>query len=335
MAFFHSKTQAMVDMFRILSLDGGGIKGVFVASVLAALEEATKLSVVDHFDLVTGTSTGGIIAIGLGLGIPPKAILDFYRRRGGVVFPSTGRIDRGRALARWFTRPKYSREVLRAELNTVFRNRKFGESQCRLVIPTYDAIGGRIFLFKTAHDPRFKFDHNSLATDVALATSAAPSYFSSSPFSAHLGARYVDGGVWANSPILVGLVEAVSILKKHLDEIDILSIGCTTTPFSIAERANAGLIQWNTAVLRLMMEGQMEAARAQASLLLGGRVHRINAVVSDGTFALDDARSEKIVRLMVLGRAEAVKREHLEVVTERFVNGSPAARFSPFHQVVP
>jgi len=81
-------------MFRILSLDGGGIKGAFTASVLAQLEEDTQCAAVEHFDLITGTSTGGIIAIGLGLGIPAREIIDFYRTRGLVIFPGTSLVRR-------------------------------------------------------------------------------------------------------------------------------------------------------------------------------------------------------------------------------------------------
>ena len=76
--------------FRILSLDGGGVKGTFTASFLAELERMTGKRVVDHFDLITGTSTGGIIAIALGLGVGTEAILGFYERDGPAIFPSTG-----------------------------------------------------------------------------------------------------------------------------------------------------------------------------------------------------------------------------------------------------
>lgn len=132
--------------FRLLSLDGGGIKGAFAASVLATLEEDTGLSVVDHFDLITGTSTGGIIAIGLGLGLSASEILKFYVEKGGTIFPGTSLIHRGNGLIRQFIKPKHSNEVLLATLMEVFGRRKLGESRCRLAIPTYDALGGRIYV---------------------------------------------------------------------------------------------------------------------------------------------------------------------------------------------
>jgi len=317
-------------VFRILSLDGGGIKGAFPASALAAWEEDTKRSVVDHFDLMTGTSTGGIIAIGLALGVSASKIRDFYRDNGPAIFPNTSLVERVARSAFQLFGPKYSHDALRKELTKVFGSRKFGEAKCRLVIPTYDAIGGRIFLLKTAHHERFKFDVNAPAVDVALATSAAPTYFQAAPFPEHQGASYVDGGVWANNPVLVGLVEAVHFLKIPLDQIDILSIGTTSEPFNIAQHKDSGIAQWNKGLIELMFEGQMEAALAQASLLVNGRVHRVNHTARAGDFSLDDAQPEKIQQLINLGRGEAVKKQNTDVVYSRFINGTPVKKFAPF-----
>ena len=320
-------------MFRLLSLDGGGIKGAFSASVLAALEEDTGQAIAEHFDLITGTSTGGIIALGLGLGMSARDILKFYAESGATIFPNTSLVQRTRGVVRQFFKPKHSHTALRAALHGVFGERKFGESKSRLVIPTYDAIAGRIFLLKTAHHERFKYDINTPAVDVALATSAAPTYFAAAPFPTHKDARYVDGGIWANSPVLVGVTEAVRFLGIPLECIDVLSIGTTTTPFNIARHARSGLVQWNAGLVALMFEGQMEAALTQARLLLNGRVHRINVVSREGEFALDDARPAKIQQLINLGRGEAVKQEHLDIVKARFLNGIAAEAFIPFHAV--
>ncbi len=320
-----------MDMFRILSLDGGGIKGAFTASVLATLEEDTGCAVSDHFDLIVGTSTGGVLAIALGLGLPARAICEFYAEKGGTVFPSTSIMQRTEGWLRQWIKPKHSQDTLRLALTDVFGERKLGESKCRLVITTYDAIGGRIFLLKTAHHPRFKYDIHAPVVDVALSTAAAPTFFSAAKFPKHDNASYVDGGVWANNPTLVGVTEAVAFLGAKLEEIDVLSIGCTTTPFNIAQHAESGALQWNAGFIELMFEAQMEASLAQARLLVGGRVHRINITAKEGEYALDDATPEKIRRLITLGRGEAVKKANLEVVQSRFLNGTRAAPFKPFH----
>jgi hypothetical protein len=144
----------------------------------------------------------------------------------------------------------------------------------------------------------------------------------------------VDGGVWANSPVMVAVTEAVAFLGVPLDGIDVLSVGTTTTPFNIARHADAGIAQWNAGLVELMFEGQMEADLAQAKLLLSGRLHRIDVTAPEGEFSLDDARPEKIQRLINLGRGEAVKKINLDVVKARFLNGVAAAAFKPFHQPV-
>src|ERR1700733_4977943 len=156
--------------FRILALDGGGIKGAFTAAVLAAWEKDTGARIAEHFDLITGTSTGGILAVGLGIGLSADQMLEFYKTRGPHIFPVTG-FGRKLTLAlRQVIPPKYSGDVLRRELVKAFGEKKFGESSVRLVIPTYDTLRGRIFMFKTGHDARFKHDLKILAADIALAT---------------------------------------------------------------------------------------------------------------------------------------------------------------------
>lgn len=323
----------VVTVFRILGLDGGGIKGIFTASVLASLEEQTGRRIADHFDLIAGTSTGGILAIGLGLGLAARDLLRFYRDRGPEIFPSTGLVGRFGWVRQMFG-PKHSHEVLRRELTAVLGTRKFGESSCRLVIPAYDAIAGRIYVMKTAHHTRFVHEIDAPAVDVALATAAAPTYFAAARFPTHANASYVDGGVWANCPALVGVVEALAFLGARQDEVDVLSIGTTSEAFNIAQHRASGLLRWNKGLIDLMFEAQAEAARAQAALLAQGRFHRINIVAKAGQFSLDRATPQAIEALAALGRAEATKKEHIEeVVRPRFLNGQPAPVFAPSVQL--
>lgn len=315
-------------MFRVLCLDGGGIKGVFTAAVLKRIEELSKNKIADHFDLICGTSTGGILAIGLGLGLAPAELLEFYRERGPAIFPGTSLVDRKLGLLRQFlVGPKFSHDILRTEIVAILKDRKFGESKRRLVIPSYDAVSGRIYLFKTAHDPRFVNDINVPAVDIALATSAAPTYFASA--SAGQYGKFVDGGIWANCPAMVGLVEAASFLKIPINEISILSIGTTSEPFSIANNANASALKWNVGLVNLMFEAQMESTIKQAGLLLNGRMHRITFQSTAGRFSLDNASTKAIDDLTNIGVSEAQKKEHTDVVFAQFVNGTAALPFTP------
>jgi patatin-like phospholipase/acyl hydrolase len=313
--------------FRILSLDGGGIMGTFTAAVLAQLEEMTGKKVVNHFDLITGTSTGGIIAIALGLGIPAKEVLDFYATKGPDIFPSTGITRRLRNILRWAWRPKYSQGKLQDAVRSVVGDRLLGESRCRLVINSYDAVRGDVHLFKTAHHERFKMDYKVPAAEVAMATAAAPTYFPA--FTGNGGLTHIDGGIWANCPATVGLIEAIAVLGRNPADVDILSIGTTTEPFHISgRRRRGGLLFWNKGLIDMLMQAQVAGALAQAKVLTGRKALRINTVTRPKRFQMDDSR--QIADLKALGIAEA--RQHEDEISQRFLD-VPVDPFTPFHQV--
>ena len=240
-------------MFRILSLDGGGMMGAFSASVLAAYEgecrERTGKGLADHFDLITGTSTGGIIAIGLAMGTSAEQILDFYRERGVQIFPHTGGVGGWFRGIRNLFRPKYSPGELRRAIGEVVGDRPLCDARTRLVIPTYDAEMGRVYLFKTPHHPHCTSTRHVKAVDAALATSAAPTYFPAHHVPGH--GSFIDGGVWGNCPAVIGIAEAVSYCGQRLDDVHVLSISTTNYPFRIGERQQlGGLVGWGPKIMR-------------------------------------------------------------------------------------
>jgi hypothetical protein len=166
------------------------------------------------------------------------------------------------------------------------------------------------------------------AVDVALATAAAPTFFAAANIRRTAGARYVDGGIWANCPALVGLTEAVHFLDIPPRSIDILSIGTTSHPFVVTAQVSAsGLLGWSTALVELLMTSQVQATEAHAQLLTSGGWHRINHRTERGRFGLDKA--DRAPDLMELGRSDAVKRQHLDVVRQRFLNGTRAQPYLP------
>lgn len=176
-------------MKKILSIDGGGIRGVFPASFLTTIEDAIGHKIANYFDLIVGTSTGGIIALGLGLGLPAKDILSFYEEKGPAIFSGNWLFRR---LSQLFF-PKYNVLPLRKALESIFNQSLFlGESKTRLVIPSFNLDTGEVHIYKTAHHQRFERDYKENVVDIALATSAAPTYFKT-----HLmpkGIPLVDGG---------------------------------------------------------------------------------------------------------------------------------------------
>src|SRR5258708_18104406 len=143
-------------IFRILSLDGGGIRGVFPAALLARLEEHLEHPIGRYFDLIAGTSTGGIIAIALGLGLPARDILKLYVEEGPTIFDQQhGAVEnwvrqKVRGMAHLLV-TKHSSEPLRRALEGLLRRRTLGESRTRLVIPAWHPVLDRIYIYKTAH----------------------------------------------------------------------------------------------------------------------------------------------------------------------------------------
>lgn len=312
------------DRFRILALDGGGVRGTFTASFLAELEQMTGKRIAEYFDLVAGTSTGGIVALALGLGISPSEILDFYLKEGPTIFKNIGLEGLRRSALHWF-RPKHPREPLRAALERVFGNRRMGASHCRLVIPSFDAVNGQVHVFKTAHHARLKQDYKVTAVDVALATSAAPTFFES--YTNREGQRFIDGGVWANCPAATAIIESMTLLEQTLGNIDILSIGTTSSPFSVSAReARRGLWGWRRLALNLIMAAQSEAALSQAKMLVGERLFRVEPKVEGGRFSLDN--SKEIGDLRALGISTA---RHKETEISKLFLNETVVPFRPFY----
>ncbi len=310
---------------RVLALDGGGIKGTYTASVLASLEAMTGKRICDYFDLITGTSTGGIIAVALGLQIPAAKILRLYIDHGRTIFPMAEPGWRAKCAEIWrhVWSPKHSQAVLKDAINEVIGERAFGDSKSRLVIPAFDAVRGKPQLFKTAHAPDYKQDYLRPATTVALGTSAAPTYYPA--YTDAGGGCYLDGGVWANSPVMVGLLEATCVLGYPIEQVDLLSIGTTCSPFDVNKgRRKGGLASWNKGLIELFMEAQCDAALGQARLLTRGRMLRIDTVTRTGRFSLDN--SNEITDLRALG--EQAAREHEREVSRRFL-AVPVEEFSP------
>ena len=202
-------------LFRILALDGGGLRGTFTAAVLAKWDDMIKSGggndLIKHFDLVAGTSTGAILAIGLALGLKPLDILDFYKKQGPKIFP------KNRGLRHWLT-SKYKSQTLRSTLHSILGTRKLSEeSLCRLVIPTVRANHGEAEAIVTAHAAGRTAFQDITAVDAALASSAAPTYFDDAQYEGAVTVeRFLDGGVWANNPVLPAIAEAVRHLKIPL-----------------------------------------------------------------------------------------------------------------------
>jgi len=259
------------------------MRGLFTAAVLAAIEADLKKKVVDHFDLIAGTSTGGIIALGLGLGLKPIDLVQFYLRHGPDIFKNRFRF---RGMQHWLTR-KYPASPLKRALQEVLGDRLFGESTKRLVIPSYNLLDDDVYLFRTPHAERLKRDHKVPAWKVGLATASAPTFF---PVCREVDSlRLVDGGLWANNPTMVALVEAVGTLHIPVDHIWVLSIG-TYDP--VCSRSSVldwgGKLLWANPAVDLLMRAQSIGVDKHISFFLEkSRYLRVQPKVPEKDVTLD------------------------------------------------
>ncbi len=323
---------------RILSIDGGGIKGVLPAAFLAHVETTTGKKIADHFDLISGTSTGGIIALGLGLGLSANDILDMYRHKGPDIFYQEGEAAswwrKAVTIATGYLRktkrvvmPMYNPDRLRDALVAVFQEQTLGESRARLVIPAYHSAHREVYVFKTAHHPRFQTDHRERAVDVALATAAAPTYFPSHRLPN--GCDLIDGGIWANNPVGPSVVEAIGVLGWNAEDIRVLSLGCTEDTFTVPSKAGGKDLLFATA--DLFLQGQSKASMGTAKILLrhtvnNPKIFRYSHVVAEGRFDVDKIKMIDELRGIGFGLA----RDALPTLNEVFLT-RPAESFQPHH----
>jgi uncharacterized protein len=262
------------DNVKILSIDGGGIRGIFAARYLAKIEQDLGSPINESFDLITGTSTGGIIAIATSLGIPAKEIEALYAENGNIIFKPKNRILSRLNLDCIFS-CKYDSGELKRLLVSTLGDSKMSDAQTFLCIPAVEHNKAKPKVFKTPHNSQLHIDANISVVDIALSTAAAPTYLKAHSISGH--DCKLDGGLWANNPVLIGIAESVKN-GVSLNKIKILSIGTGETFYnSTNNRAfNGGLIRWNKKLVDVMLNVQSEGALQIAKYLIGDNLKRIN-----------------------------------------------------------
>lgn len=283
---------------RILSIQGGGVNGVFAARLLELAEnrleqEGRVANAGAYFDLIAGTSTGGLIALGLAMNIPASKIVDLYRKKSEKIFPAKRWVSKS---ARYLLKKAwYDSAPLISELKEVFKDRTLGEASSRVLIPTYRPTHG-VRVFKTAHHANFKNDFKLLAWDIAASTAAAPMYFP--PHEMQDGGLHIDGGVWANNPSLLAVVESIEYLRWERTELDVLCISGVQD--LVSAKSWPRLLTLPGALLNAQVKGSM----ATASTLIGdvrgpnvthGRIVDFTETMPPGAYALDSAQSVKEV----------------------------------------
>jgi patatin-like phospholipase/acyl hydrolase len=232
--------------------------------------------------------------LGLGAGRAPAEILEMYLANVGRIFPRHGPLTRARAIVR----AKYRPDGLRDVLIETFGDLTLRDSVVPLVVPSFNLAENTVYLFKTPHHPRLRRDHDVPMWQVAMATTAAPTFFPAFELPGE-HVRLIDGGVWANNPAMVGVAEAVSMFDQPLSAIRLLSLGTTIDAARRPRRLDhGGLLQWvrSPNVAQVLLAGQSAGAFTQAQHLLGGeQTARLNPLAPDSLTRLDAADARDLI----------------------------------------
>lgn len=290
--------------YRILSFDGGGVRGIYAAQLLSML--AKEFDFLKNIDLFVGTSTGSFIALGLSSRFSPEDLVEFYHQFARVTFSVDKNYDPLSDLC-----PKYQMNVLKElmELYVFKSNPTLADLDKKVVIPAfklYDELLGR---WKPHYFHNFGPDRgkSNKVIDVALSSGSAPIFFPS-----YQG--YIDGGVFANNPSMVGLCQAMQHDQDLpiLSNICMLSIGTGIQSFGITKEVTWGAKGWLGStnsppypLFSIVTDGVADAAHDQCKQILGKNYHRLNTLV-DSSIAIDDWK--EMPRLIEI--AKAVPKEH-------------------------
>lgn len=267
---------------RILSLSGGGYLGLYTATVLAVLEERLGTPLARHFDLIAGTSVGGILALGLAFELPARQIQRIFLRDGARIFSARplpqNAVTRLIDLSRSVLGPKYGSSALRKALRRYLGDRALGQALHPVIVPAVDVRHSRTKIFKTPHAAASHGDEDVSVVDVAMATSAAPAYFASVAID---GALYADGGLFAVAPDQVALHEAREFVGARDERIRMLSIGTATAEYRPRSgvASDDGAVDWLTdgRLILTLISVQQQHVQAMMEDRLGDRYLRLDA----------------------------------------------------------
>lgn len=292
------------EKFRILSIDGGGMRGYIACRLLMAIEEllanAGRPPLVGNVRLIAGTSSGAVVGCGLATGLSPQQAMEFYTIHRDRVFP--------RPPARWISRikravhcglsaPRYDARDLRWVLKEVLGDRPFGDCRPNTMAVAYDSQACKAFVAKSWRDKYAALP----VWQVVAGSCAAPGYFEPQPLTVDgQQVTCVDGGVVANDPEACAAAEGLKLRADsgHQSPLLVVSVGTGLTPpsdYSYQRTRCWGMLQWASSILNLMLwaaDGSHEYIGRTIVQADGGRVIRFQPPIS--SMAIDDSSDEAI-----------------------------------------
>lgn len=284
---------------RVLSIDGGGIRGIIPAMVVAHIERKLGKPAHELFDLMVGTSTGGILALGLsrpGESRPAqfsaRRVVKLYEEQGANIFEYS--LWRKLRTVGGILDEAYSHEVLEDILGKYFAEATLGDCEVPTMVTSYDIQNRRTVFLKSWHADHWPL----LCRDAARATSAAPTYFEPKPLdTGDVLSVLIDGGIFMNSPSVSAYAEARKLFPD--DPIAVLSLGTgeLTRPIVFEETRTWGSALWVMSLLDCMFDGVSKAADHQMQLFLGERYQRLQTSLESASDDMDDASEDNIRNL--------------------------------------
>jgi patatin-like phospholipase/acyl hydrolase len=343
----------MAEPLRVLSIDGGGIRGLIPALLLEELERRLRAAgktepLYRYFDLIAGTSTGGILAAGLCAPHPqdisrpaatPAELVALYRDEGGEIFQNDVFTRLRRLFGNVFSgnfgglvEEKYDHGPLEEKLRRTLGGRCISDALTAVLITAYD-IGARttVTLKKRPLRPGEEAHDDYLFWQAARATSAAPTYFEPARvtnLTTGQSQTLVDGGVYANNPSMCAFVEAQKMMGSHDGMVLVaLGTGYQNRAYSYYETRNWGPINWinpalGAPIISILMQGQCDAAEHQLELLLNSGAapcyFRLDAKLNNVNDEMDDASEENLTALeQFTARLIQAETAKLDAIVER------------------
>ena len=300
--------------FRILTLSGGGYRGLYTAKVLADLEEQTNQPIGRYFDLIAGTSIGGVVALAVAYEVPMKDVVDMFVQHGERIF------TKQRFSFFSIFKATYGNDYLKAQISQFFLDKKIGDLKHNVIVPAINFSAGRPVVFKTPHHHSFFRDAKHDIVDVAMATSAAPIYFPKYHFK---DANYVDGGLFANNPSLLAIHEAQHFFEIPKENIYLLHVGTLSSHTSDVYRKNqqGGMTDWanglflNKApknIIELTLASQQQMMTHMTKHMLGNRYFDIDSDVSkNATNYIGLDRADEYATKVLLSHAHEASKDAL------------------------
>lgn len=285
-------SEQSIKPYRVLTLDGGGVRGVYTAALIQRLiglyqndNPNTDYDLGSKFDLICGTSTGAILASALSCGVPMSQVISLYSNKSKNIFPKPKPIKKNCiTTGLWYLfnqlfSSSCNPSPLKNELDGIFKDETFltlyEKRNIGLCIQSIYASTGQPRVFKTPHNLGKTDDNEIRLVDAIMSSCAAPTFFPVYRFErtkTKLPQEFVDGGLWANNPYLVGLIEALE-QAKPTQSIEIISIGTCSDPkndVSSIQNLNRGLCQWSFGadILDLSFRAQSKSFSLMTKLLI-------------------------------------------------------------------